>query len=156
MGFVFVESSKLSNWVSIATNFGVLIGLAFFAFEYRQNNQLIAIERSSYTQEQTISVVELVIQDPRLVELMGKDKSQLTQTEDDRLILLGLRMLLNMQNQFRARNDSGTSQDEFVAVNRAIYNRPRLNYGAPHAWATFKARGETTFTRWFEQNVIKP
>ena len=151
-----MESSKLGNWVSIATNVGVLAGLVFFAFEYRQNSELIAIERSAYTQVGINSLVELVIQDPGLIELLGKDKSELTQAEDDRLILLGLRMLLNMENQFDARVASGSSQEEYVSVVRAIYTRPRLNYGTPHAWATFKERRETAFTRWFEQNIIKP
>ena len=152
-----MESSKLGNWVSIATNLGVLAGLVFFGFEYRQNNQLIEIERSAYTQEQITSIIDLVIQDPGLVELMGKDKSELTQAEDDRLTLLGLRMLLNMQSQFSAIVASGSSLEENASIDRAIYARPRLNYRAPHAWETFKAaRGETAFTSWFEKNVVKP
>ena len=149
-----MEQSRLSEWLTIATNVGVLTGLAFFGFEYRQNNQLIEIERAAYTQDQTISVLELVIQDATLIELMGKDQSELTQAESDRLRLLGIRMLLNMQNQFNAIVASGSSLQESATIQRAIYNRPRLNYGTRYAWPTFKARGENEFTRWFEESVI--
>ena len=149
-----MERSKLSEWMTIATNVGVLTGLVFFGFEYRQNNQLIEIERAAYTQDQINSVVELAVQDMTLIELMGKDQSELTQAESDRLTLLGIRMLLNMQNQFNAIVESGASLQQNAAVQRAIYNRPRLNYGIRHAWPTFKARGENAFTRWFEENVI--
>jgi hypothetical protein len=37
---------------------------------------------------------------------------------------------------------------------RALWERPRLNYGIPLAWDTFKLRGEPDFVAWMEANVI--
>ncbi len=39
-------------------------------------------------------------------------------------------------------------------ISRAIFYRPRINYGMPHAWETYKARFNSPFVRWFEKNVI--
>ncbi|MGK0223850.1 MAG: hypothetical protein ACI9ON_003097 [Limisphaerales bacterium] len=149
-----MDSTKLSEWTSIITNLAVVAGLVFLGFEFQQNKEMIAVERSAFTQDQINSVVEMVVQDPTLVELMGKDKEQLTQAEDDRLTLLGLRMLLNMKNQFEAAAAVGSNLEQQKNTQRAIFRRTRLNYGVPHAWETFRARGESEFTIWFEKEVL--
>ncbi len=148
-------SSNLSQWFAIATNIGVILGLVFLGLEYRQNTELIVIERSAYTVDQNSSLVDLVVQDPSLIELLGRDPTTLSVVESDRLRLLGLRMLLNFQTQYRAAVASGGSLEAIEMTQRAIFNRPRLNYGTPHAWNTWRARGQSDFTIWFENTIIE-
>lgn len=93
----------------------------------------------------------MVIQDPSLVELLGKDES-----ERDRLILLGIRMLMAFDFQYYA-SETGVRNNNMESsrnVWRSIYTRPRLNYGIPLVWETFAARNRSSFVIWFEENVI--
>ena len=43
-----------------------------------------------------------------------------------------------------------------VRLQRAVYHRPILNYGAPLAWESYKSRADPEFIDWFERNVVAP
>ncbi len=151
------SNSKLSEWLTIATNVGVIVGLMFITLEYRQNNELLMVESSANRSSQSNSFVDLVIQDPTLIELMNKDSTELSKVESDRLTLLGIRLLLLFEAQYEATvAGHGFSEAQLRGIHRAVYRRESLNYGVPYAWLTFKSRGESDFTRWFETQVINP
>lgn len=149
-----MNSSKLLDWVTIATNIGIILSLVFLGLQYRQNSELLALERNAFRTNSLNSVSDLVIQDVSLIELMRKDQSSLTQTESDRLLLLGLRMLQHMEGRYTAAIASGLPPSSVAVSMRSVYNRPRLNYGLQYAWETYKTRGETDFTKWFEREVV--
>jgi hypothetical protein len=151
------SGSKLSEWLTVATNAGVIVGLLFLTLEYRQNNELLLVESSANRSTQSNELVDLVIQDPTLIELLNKDATELSNVDSDRLTLLGIRILLAFEAQYEA-TVAGHGFDEAYLRNiqGAIFRRENMNYGAPFAWPTFKARGETNFTRWFEANVVNP
>ena len=147
--------SQVNDWLSVATNIGIIIGLVFVGLEYRQNSHLVDIEARSNTNSQVNDLIDLVIQDETLVQLMGKNASDLSVAESDRLTLLGTRMLLAFEGIYRDTSERyGT---EALAaptqVWRSIYYR-RLNYGMPHAWSTYKERIHSPFVQWFEANVV--
>jgi hypothetical protein len=151
------SNSKLSEWLTIATNIGVIVGLIFITLEYRQNNELLVVESSANRASQSNSFVDLVIQDPTLIELLNKNSTELSKIESDRLTLLGIRLLLLLEAQYEATvAGHGFPEAQLRDIHRAIYRRESLNYGVPYAWLTFKSRGETDFTRWFETEVINP
>ena len=151
------RDSKLSEWLTVATNVGVIAGLLFLTLEYRQNNELLLVESSANRSSQANELVDLVIQDPTLIELLNKDSSELSRVESDRLTLLGMRLLLVFEAQYDATvAGHGLSPARLRSIHRAIYRRESLNYGVPHAWPTFKSRGESDFTQWFDANVVSP
>ena len=123
--------------------------------EYQNNSALLEIEADSNVGGQINEVVDLVISDPTLIELMGKDTSSLTDVEADRLRLLGIRMLMGMEANFNDATERGLGNlENMVQVQRAIYHRDRLNYGLPFAWEIYKARLDSPYVDWFESNVI--
>jgi hypothetical protein len=151
------RTSKLSEWLTIATNVGVIVGLILIAFEYKQNNELLLVESSANRANQANTFVDLVIQDPTLIELLNKDSSELSRVESDRLTLLGIRLLLVFEGQYDATvAGHGLSEAQLRSIHRSIYRRESLNYGVPHAWPTYKSRGESDFTLWFDANVVSP
>jgi len=147
--------SKLTDWLTVATNLGVIVGLVFLALEYRQNNELLLVESSANRSSQVNALLELIIQDPTLIELMNKDSTELSDLEGSRLMMLGIRTFLSFEAQYNATvNGHGFDEAYLRSFHSAIYHRKTLNYGLPYAWPTFKARGETDFTRWFEANIV--
>ena len=146
---------KLNDWLGVAANIGIIVGLVFVGMEYRNNSALVEIEANSNVENQVNEIIDVVIADPSLIEIMGKEESELSNLESDRLRLLGVRMLMAMSRNYRDIAERETrSLDELASVQRAIYHRPRLNYGLPYAWRTFKARADSPFVQWFETNVI--
>ncbi len=98
----------------------------------------------------------MVIENPYLVDLLGKDAEQLTQEERDRLILLGIMMLLNWEEQYRDVIAGRMSRAEAIRAQRAIYSRARLNYGVPLAWQTSMVRADPGFIEWMQQHILNP
>jgi len=148
------RGARLAEWLTVATNIGVIVGLVFLALEYKQNNDLLLVESSANRSSQVNALVDLVIQDPTLIELMNKDTTELSVVESDRLTILGIRTFLSFEAQYNATvGGHGFDEAYLRSFHNAIYHRERLNHGLPHAWPTFKARGESDFTRWFEANI---
>jgi hypothetical protein len=147
---------KISEWLTILTNVGVILGLMFVGLEYQNNSSLLEIERATARDDQVNSIIDTVIQDPSLLELMSKDRDSLSQLESDRLRLLGLRMLLALDSNYVTSSPlDPPTEKSMISTFRAIYSRPRLNYGIPYAWGTYKERGETTFTQFFQKNIVE-
>lgn len=147
--------SKLNDWLGVITNIGIVVGLFFVGLEYQNNSALLEIESDSNVGGQINDVIDVVLSDPTLIELMGKEKPTLTTVESDRLRLLGIRMLMGMEANFNDATERGIGNlENMMQVQRAIYHRPRLNYGLPYAWETYRARVDSPFVQWFEANVI--
>ncbi len=111
-------------------------------------------ESRAYLLDRQTDILDSATQSSDLVELMGRDRKLLTQTDQDRLRLFGIRVLLGQQYQYGEVKLGLHDETELLRGQRAVYHRPRLNYGIPLAWETFKERANPEFVQWFEENVI--
>ena len=144
-----MEASKIGNWLTIATNVGLIVGLVFVGFEYRQNSELIEIESRAARDDTVNQIIEIMIQNPSLIELVGKDRGELTQPEGDRLRMLGMSLLTAHESAFFVATQGRADMQQVLSLMREVYYRPRMNYGVPYAWATYKSgRSSSKFARW--------
>jgi hypothetical protein len=95
-----------------------------------------------------------VIENPHLIELLGRDPAALTQAERDVLVLLGIRTLAVFEAWHREVVAGLGDEEQLRRAVRAIWERPRMNYGMPLAWDTFKVRARPDFVAWIEENVV--
>ena len=149
-----MKNLDLGQAVGILANVGVIAGIVFLGLELRQSNEQSMLQAEEEAIDRRTAVVELGIENPDLVELLGKDETKLTESERDRLILLGIRALLNMEDQYRDVQRGIVASESLIRTLRPVYRRPRLNYAAPLAWETFKPRADPAFVQWFEENVV--
>jgi len=87
--------------------------------------------------------------------LMEKEVNALTETERNRLRVLGIRVLLTMEQNFQDILNDLQSEDQVLQMTKSIYDRPVLNYGVPLAWETYQQRASPEFVAWFEANIAK-
>ena len=146
----------LSQTISILTNVGVVFGIVFLGYQLHQNNQQLEFQSRVQADSRRNEIMGLVIENPYLVNLLGKDEEQLTQEERDSLILLGIRQLLNWEEQYRDVIAGRISRAEIIRAQKAVYSRARLNYGVPLAWKTYKVRADPGFIEWMEQHILSP
>ncbi len=146
----------LSQTISILTNIGVVSGIVFLGYQLHQNNQQLEFQSRVQADSRRNEVMGLVIENPYLVNLLGKDEEHLTQEERDSLILLGIRQLLNWDEQYRDVIAGRMNRAETIRSQRAVYSRARLNYGVPLAWETYKERADPGFIEWMEQHILIP
>lgn len=144
----------LGQTIQIIANIGVIAGIGVLALELRQNNQLLGIEFRASARERVQATTALVLENPYLLEALGKDVATLTPTERDALVLLGIRLLGTLEGAYQDIARGLADEENLRRGARALWDRPRLNYGMPVAWDTFKARADPDFVAWMEENVI--
>ena len=96
-----MDTKKLNEWLGVATNVGVIVGLVFLAIEINQNSEML---RMTSARESMSALQNLTIQqmDPDVAEVIGKayDNQQLSLSE--MIILEGFLMsyLFVLQEDF--------------------------------------------------------
>jgi len=90
-----LKNMDLGQTITILANIGVIAGILFLAFELRQNNEQLEIQFRGQMTSYRNAIPELVLENLYLIDLQRKAVEELTQSERDRLAVLGLRLLLN-------------------------------------------------------------
>ena len=147
----------LGQRVATLANIGVIAGIAFLAFELRQNNDLLGVEMRAAALDRQVSMIDVVLNNSELdlMALQSLPVEDLTPEDRDKLILLGIRMLIVFQQSFEE-VQAGLRDEEYAIPSlRSVYRRPVLNYGTPLAWATFRERANPDFIEWMEENIIQ-
>ena len=151
-----MKKIEVGQIVTVLANIGIIAGIVFLGYELHQNNQQLELQSRVQADARRNAVIGMVIENPYLVDLLGKDAEQLTQEERDRLILMGIMMLLNWEEQYRDVIAGRMSRAEAIRAQRAIYSRARLNYGVPLAWQTYMVRADPGFIEWMQQHILNP
>jgi hypothetical protein len=149
-----MKSINLGQAIQILANVGVIAGIVMLALELRQNNELLGMELRAGSEDRILGTSSIVLENPYLIDLLGKDVDALTQAERDAVVLLGIRTLSGFESTYRDVALGLDSEEQLRRALRAVWDRPRLNYGMPLAWDTFKIRAEPDFRAWMEANVI--
>ena len=146
----------LGSAISILANAGVVAGIVFLAFELRQNNELLGIELRNSARDRQVSMVDVVLNnsEPDLLGLLAQPVDGLPSSDRDKLILLGIRLLIVYEQAFEEVQAGLRDEDDAIRLLRAVYERPVLNYGAPLAWETYRKRATPEFVEWMEENII--
>ena len=140
--------------IQTLANVGVLAGIVFLGFELRQNNELLDRQIRATTLEQRQSTSQLLFENPDVIESLGKDQELLSVVELDRLRLLGVRVFVAMEHNYREATLGLQNVHVLETRYSAIYHRERLNYGLPIVWHVYKDVANPNFVVWFERSVI--
>lgn len=94
-----MNSDRVSRWLTVGANFGVLAGIIFLAFELQQNTLATKLEAASNFQS-NFSELELFISgNPEFAELLrkGREGEELTPTDKLRLSVFYGNVLVSWQ-----------------------------------------------------------
>ena len=149
-----MKKLDIAQILQVFANLGVIAGIALLAIEVRQNNDLLGIQIRANAISRIQGTTDIVLQNPDLIDLLGKKQESLTQPERDRLVLLGIRSLSTFQNAYEETVHGTLEEGSVRRAVQSLWNRPRLNYGMPVAWETFKDRADPAFVVWMEKNVV--
>ena len=149
-----MKKLNLGQTIGLLANLGVIAGIIFLAIELRQNNELLGAEVRSIRMENRVSLSAVLFENPEVIELLGKERSSLSQAEQDRIRLLGIRALIMMEWNYGEAIRGFQDLDAVTGALQAVYHRDRLNYGAPLAWEASRESLDPQFADWFEENVV--
>lgn len=149
-----MKKFDIAQILQVFANLGVIAGIALLAIEVRQNNDLLGIQIRANAISRIQGTTDIVLQNPDLIDLLGKKQESLTEPERDRLVLLGIRSLSTFQNAYEETVHGTLEEGSVRRAVQSLWNRPRLNYGMPVAWETFKDRADPAFVVWMEKNVV--
>lgn len=134
---------------------GIIAGLIFLGFEFRQNNELLELQSGSELEARRYGTVDVVLNNPEYFDLMLKDRETLTDEERVRLTALGIRIFLNWESLYESVLRGEVEEEYARRIAAAVYWRPQLNYGADLAWESYKSRASPAFIAWVEENVLQ-
>ena len=151
-----MKKIDLGQTMTILANLGVIAGIAFLAYEVRQNNDLLGIEQRVAAFDRQVSMIDVVLNnsDSDLLDLLVEPVDNMSSKDRATLVLLGVRMFVVYEQAFREVQAGLTEEDEVVLTLRSVYHRPVLNYGMPLAWETYRQRATSDFVDWIEENII--
>lgn len=138
---------RLNPWITLLANVGVILGIIFLALQIQQGNEMLRQEQLGAYNEQTIAAADLLIADPSLIEIMLKERHELTELESERLYMLGRRMIVSARISWLAGESGNTAI-------RQVFHRPKMNYGMPEIWADSTRGMEPEFAAWFKENIV--
>jgi ketosteroid isomerase-like protein len=148
------KKPDLGLTMQIIANFCVVAGIVLLALEVDQNSELIGVEARANGISRVVGTADIVLQNPELIALLGKHEQSLTQAERDTVVLLGIRSLSTFQSAWLEVAAGFRDEAELRRTLQSLWRRPRLNYGMPLAWPTFRERAKPAFVEWMEANVV--
>lgn len=82
-----MDSDRLSRWLTLGANIGVLAGIIFLGFEFRQNTVATELEAASNFQSNFSEIELFIAGNPEFAELLTKGRESEALTETDQLRL---------------------------------------------------------------------
>ena len=145
----------LGQTTAILANVGVIVGLVLLTIELRQNNALLELQSRTSLTERQVSVLDLAVQKPDVIAALYEERESLTEQELELIRIVGLRILRGWEQEYDGVRRGLLLESEQLLRWRAIYNRPRLNWGTPEAWEAYKPGFAPEFIQFMEENVVK-
>ena len=98
-----MNTAKLSSWLTLLANLGVLVGIFFLAIELRQNNELMEAEARFNRVSVSKEAYNIQSTNGELAEIVVKVRNDepLTEVELYRYTSMIMRFLVNMEWMFR-------------------------------------------------------
>lgn len=149
-----MKKVDLGQTINAVANVGVIAGNVFLAVELGQNSEQIELQTREQLNARRAAIVDTTLENPELLVSMRKTAEELTQIEHDRLMLLGLKLLLNCEEQYYEALGGRLSEEDAIRAMRTVYHRERVNYGGPLAWPEYRDRASPGFVRWMEMNIV--
>ena len=140
--------------ITVLANLGVIAGIAFLAFELRQNNQFLAAQVSYARHEaERQRRSPLIANDGGITEIVVKSVNQeeLTQVENYRLLIYYNNMLEDFEWQFREVQAGRLPEDRLNVSNwRGVWSQPRMVRNFEQS----KANRDPAFVEYWRENVV--
>ncbi len=142
-----------NRWLTLATNFGVIAGIAFLALELRQSTIATEVESASYFQSAFTEVEILIAENPEFAELLrkGRDGEEITGADQVRLQAFYRTVIRNWNiNLFQYR--SGVLNEGLWQGTRALITETfREDSGLYEHWRMHKNQASTDFNELIEE-----
>lgn len=154
-----MNREKLSEWVHLLANVGVVAGLVFLAFELRQNNQLLKLEAQTTLTENLQNGWDQLSSDPELVALFIKDRNgqALSEVEEFRLNAYWMGMLMRREWQFQHFPESKSGIDGLRRIFETYSSLTRTWQGSGSASRSAgKDNFSPEFVRFVDEKVKGP
>jgi len=149
-----MKSFDLGKFVKTLANVGVIAGIAFLAFELRQNNELMEAEARFNRVTVSTEAYNITSTNRELAEIFVKvdNNESLTEVEQRRYNASQMRFLINMEWMFREMPvDSPERKYAERIMMSAMSNKLRRQIFLDNV-----DRFDASFVSWVQDNILPP
>ena len=153
-----MNTSKIGDWLTIATNVAVLAGIAALAYEIGQNTRQLRAQASYNLMLNRTEARSDIVNNPEIAEFWARVESggPITAADTMRIKASAEVAILKWHWEYGQYVDGSLSLGELpVDAYRSAYNGGygvRLS-GIPEAWLSLKHQLRPDFVDWMEANV---
>ena len=138
--------------IAVLANVGVIAGIAFLAFELRQNNSLLRAQASFNLLQNRIEYRTDIVRDPEFAEFWAENLAGGRVSATQLRVLMHVqRTFLNWQYEYGQYLDGHLAEGEFsVTALRNAFGDGQVR----GTWELFKEQLRPDFVQWMEENVV--
>ena len=147
-----MDIEKLTHWLTLVANFGVIAGVVFLAYELQQNNELL-VQESRYSMLQNQKDWTQFINGSEEVSnlLYVEDSQNLSDLDQDRRFGILLGNIFTWQWEWEQSRTEMFGETELpVEAFRALWQ----NFGLERDWPELKVTLKSDFVTFMENDVI--
>ena len=154
-----MNTGKVGEWLTIATNIAVLAGIAALAYEIGQNTRQLRAQASYNLTQNRIQARSDIVNNPEIAEFWTRIESGDPVTAADKLRIKASAAvaILQWHWEYGQYIDGSLSLSELpVEGYRSSYRGDAGGWlsGIPEAWLSLKDQLRPDFVAWMEANVI--
>lgn len=153
-----MDTDKINRWLSLGANLGVVLGIAFLAYELRQNSALLEAEAGRQLIQNQISLYDEMLASPEFPEFLAKlDRGEeLTDAEKIRERALYSKFILSWSWEFSEYRAGRLRQDQLpVFAWIALINNEGFipTPGMREVWETTKKDRSPDFVAYIDSRL---
>jgi len=148
-----LDSLKLSNWLTLIANVGVIAGIVFLGIEINQNSKLLRAESSfSMLQNRQIGRNQ-VFEDPEIAQLMikGENGEPLSDIEQYRLTNRIESIIIGWEWEYRQYLEGNIEEIPFTAWRNLLKSPLYTHVG----WRSVEGKLSPEFIRFLNENIVE-
>lgn len=148
---------KLNKWLTLGANIGVLIGIAFVAYELQQNTTATQLETTSNFQNAFAQVELMIASDKEFAELLtkGRNGEQLSDAEFVRLQAFYRTVLRAWQTNVTQHEAGGLSIEAFEGTKSLMQQTFSQDVSLLNHWKRNRAQFTPAFNALVEELLSK-
>ena len=152
-----MKNIDLGQMIQIVANVGVIAGIAFLAFELRQNNELLEAQAREAVHERRTNGNLLLATTPDLTDIFAKvDAGEgLTRSESLRLSAFNRATLASMEWQYGEYRRGRLSLSDLALPSWTVgFSGGGVSRGLGDTWVEWKRQATPDFIAFMEENVV--
>jgi hypothetical protein len=150
-----MKKIDLGQTLTILANIGVIAGIAFLAYELRQNNQMMQVQARALQNESATDFADVILSNVELAAAVSRVENGEALSETDKVLLRALALRVYRSWEWSWEEwQAGRLDDPTEGWNAVTRNRAAFKYDLGSQWPDVNQTVSPDFRDWMDENIF--